>query len=179
MLQEPTERVILVDAEGHEVGTEEKLAAHRAGALHRAFSVMVWNAAGQLLLQRRAVTKYHSGGLWTNACCGHPRPGEDIATAARRRLHEEMGFTCPLESLGALTYRAELDGGLTEHEHVTIFRGIYAGSIAPNPAECDAYTWADPATLQFELSAEPARYTAWFAKYLAARWPVAAPHPPL
>jgi isopentenyl-diphosphate delta-isomerase len=174
MLQDVAERVILVDANGHEVGSEEKLAAHRLGVLHRAFSVLIWNGDGRLLLQQRHPDKYHSGGLWTNTCCGHPRPGEAIADAAHRRLSEEMGIACPLESLGSLTYRAELADGLVEHEHVTIFRGTYDGPIHPDPAECDAYAWIDPSNLAATVAASPERYTAWFANYVAARWPLEA-----
>src|SRR5689334_7965348 len=111
------ERVVLVDERDREVGTMPKLAAHAEGALHRAFSVFVLNAAGELLLQRRAAAKYHCGGLWTNSCCGHPRPGEPVADAARRRLREEMGFDCELASVGSFVYRAEVGGGLVEHEY--------------------------------------------------------------
>lgn len=93
------ERVILVDRMGREIGTEEKLKAHREGKLHRAFSIFIFNTVGELLLQKRSKTKYHSGGLWTNTCCGHPRPGESHYDAARRRLNEEMGFDCDLTGL--------------------------------------------------------------------------------
>ena len=169
------EEVVLVDAYDHVIGREEKISAHRRGVLHRAFSVMIWDGAGRMLLQQRAIGKYHSGGLWTNACCGHPRPGEAAVDAAARRLSEEMGFIARLAPVGPFTYRAELDSGLTEHELVHVFRGIYEGSLCPDPAECDGYTWAAPAEIVREAVARPERFTAWFKKYLAAGWPVAPP----
>ena len=117
------ELVVLVDDDDRIIGTAPKLDAHQSGALHRAFSIIVWDSAKRLLLQKRQAGKYHSGGLWTNACCGHPRPGEDVADAARRRLGEEMGFSCPLTNIGTIRYRAALDHSLTEHEIVHVFRG--------------------------------------------------------
>src|SRR5687768_17165134 len=117
------EQVILVDEWNREVGADEKLRAHESGALHRAFSVFVFDAAGRLLLQRRARSKYHSGGLWSNTACGHPRPGEGTDEAARRRLREEMGFECGLREAFVFTYRAELEGGLVEHEFDQVFVG--------------------------------------------------------
>lgn len=166
------EQVILVDRNDVEIGTEEKLAAHRDGVLHRAFSVMVWDRSGRLLLQRRHIGKYHSGGLWTNTCCGHPRPGEDTKAAAKRRLAEEMGFSCELEELGSMIYRAALDLSMTEHELVHIFRGQYDGAIHPAPDECDGYSWEQPHSIR---DAPETRYTAWFNTYLTANWPIEPP----
>ncbi len=163
--------VILVDENDRETGTEEKIAAHRAGMLHRAFSVMVWNGAGRMLLHRRAAEKYHSGGLWTNACCGHPRPGEDLATAAGRRLQEEMGFSCPLTPLGSLIYRAELDRGLVEHELVHIFRGIHTGPIVPDPNEVEAFDWFGLEDINRDIDREPEMFSFWFRRYCAEGWP--------
>lgn len=171
------ERVILVDDEDRMTGTAEKLVAHRSGALHRAFSVMVWDSAGRLLLQKRHAGKYHSGGLWTNACCGHPRPDEDIAEAASRRLEEEMGFASPLTALGTIRYRAELDHGMIEHELVHVFRGIHDGTIAPNSIEADGYQWCSPNAVRADIAATPQRFTVWFRHYVAAEWPVAAALP--
>jgi isopentenyl-diphosphate delta-isomerase len=171
------ELMVLVDADDQVIGTEEKLAAHRRGALHRAFSVIVWNSAGRQLLQKRSLSKYHSGGLWTNACCGHPRPEEDTATAALRRLNEEMGFNCPLEALGTIRYRAELDHGLTEHELVHVFRGIYDGVVAPDPAEAEGYQWATLNDLHADVAVMPQRFSVWFREYLAAQWPMALAAP--
>jgi isopentenyl-diphosphate Delta-isomerase len=167
------ELILLVDADDHIVGTGEKLDTHRKGALHRAFSVIVWNGSGQLLLQKRATRKYHSGGLWTNACCGHPRPEEDVKAAARRRLKEEMGFTCNLSALGTITYRAELDRGMVEHELVHVFRGVYDGTVTPDPAEAEDYRWASLPKLRSDIAAEPERYSAWLREYLSAQWPLA------
>ncbi|MBS0233815.1 MAG: isopentenyl-diphosphate Delta-isomerase [Proteobacteria bacterium] len=169
------EEVVLVDPEDNETGTAEKLDAHRQGNLHRAFSVMVWDSRGRLLLQRRQIDKYHSGGLWTNTCCGHPRPGETTAQAAARRLNEEMSIVCPLMPIGTFTYRAELDAGLIEHEFVHVFRGVYNGIIAPNPAECDGYSWSSPEVLRKQIEADPQCFSAWFRKYVDAGWPIAPP----
>lgn len=166
------EQVILVDDADQETGATEKLEAHRLGLLHRAFSIMVWDGSGRMLLQKRAIAKYHSGGLWTNACCGHPRPGESPANAAVRRLNEELGFSCSIEPIGLFRYRSEVGGGLTEHELVHIYRGTYDGPIHPDPAECDGYSWMPPEDFRIGVVQSPQRYTAWFAKYVAAGWPV-------
>ena len=174
---ETSELMILVDADDRAVGTAEKLEAHRRGALHRAISVIIWDSAGRLLLQKRAAGKYHSGGLWTNACCGHPRPGEDAETAALRRLEEEMGFTCALEGLGTIRYRAELDHGMIEHELVHMFRGLYDGSVAPSPAEAEGYQWARLEDVRADVAVMPQRFSAWFREYIAAQWPMALAAP--
>lgn len=170
-----TEEVVLVDAENRQTGTAGKMAAHRDGALHRAFSVIIWNSKGEVLLQRRATGKYHSGGLWTNACCGHPRPGEAVERAAVRRLGEEMGFDCPLEEFGTITYRAELDRGLVEHEFVHVFRGSYDGAMALNSEEVSEIRWMTPAALMRALDETPELFTAWFVKYMRAGWPLNSP----
>lgn len=169
------EEVVLVDSEDNQTGIAEKLDAHRQGSLHRAFSVMIWDRKGRLLLQRRQVDKYHSGGLWTNTCCGHPRPGETSSEAAARRLNEEMRIICPLTAIGTFTYRAELDAGLVEHEFVHVFRGIYNGVIAPDPTECDGYSWSTPDVIRKQIAAVPQRFSAWFRKYVEADWPIAPP----
>lgn len=166
------EKVILVDDCDREIGTGEKHEVHKQGALHRAFSVIIWDDADRMLLQQRSAQKYHSGGLWTNACCGHPRPGEDCAAAARRRLQQEMGFVCSLEALGTIRYRAELDHDMIEHEIVHVFHGAHDGAIEPDPEEAQGYRWASVAEVQADASAAPERYTAWFRKYLKAQWPV-------
>lgn len=169
------EHVVLVDADDRPTGTAGKIAAHRAGALHRAFSVLIWNSAGEMLLQRRAPGKYHSGGLWTNACCGHPRPGELVDRAAARRLGEELGFDCPLEEIGTLTYRADVGHGLVEHEFVHVFRGLHDGAMALDPQEVCEVRWVTPETLSRALETTPALYTAWFAAYARAGWPLDQP----
>jgi isopentenyl-diphosphate Delta-isomerase len=160
-MSQTTERVILVDERNREVGADEKLRAHRAGALHRAFSVFVFDAGGRLLLQRRAREKYHSGGLWSNTACGHPRPGEATEAAARRRLREEMGFECELRRAFDFVYRAELGGGLVEHEYDEVFVGEFAGEPAPDPSEVEAWRWVSMSELRRDLREEPARYTFW------------------
>jgi len=156
------ERVILVDGNDVEQGSAEKLRAHAEGALHRAFSVFVFNHRGELLLQRRAVDKYHSGGLWSNTCCGHPRPGEETESAARRRLREEMGFECDLTRLFAFRYRLELDGGLSEHEYDHVFIGRYDGEPVPTPGEVDGWRWVPLDTVRREVKEGAERYTRWF-----------------
>ena len=161
------DRVILVDAADHEVGSAPKLEAHRSGTLHRAFSVFVFDEAGTLLLQRRARTKYHSGGRWTNTCCGHPRPGEGTVVAARRRLREEMGFACPLTAVGAFTYRAEVGRGLVEHELDHVLVGRHDGVPVPDPAEVEAWR-RDPVPVVLRaLRRSPDHFTAWFPLALA------------
>jgi isopentenyl-diphosphate Delta-isomerase len=173
LMQDSKELVILVDGDDNVVGTGDKLTTHRAGKLHRAFSVIVWDKLGRLLLQKRNPRKYHSGGLWTNACCGHPRPDEDVAMAASRRLEEEMGFTCPLEALGIFQYRAELDKGMIEHELVHVFRGVHDGEVAPDSDEVETYRWSSLEDLRTDIRAAPKDFTAWFRKYVAAKWPMA------
>ncbi len=165
-MNDAEEEVILVDAEDRDLGTAPKLAAHRRGALHRAFSVLIHDGAGNLLLQKRHTDKYHSGGLWTNACCGHPRPGEEIAAAARRRLKEEMGIVCDLQPLGTLIYRADVGGGLIEHELVHLFAGFHRGAVHPNSAEAEDHAWHPLGAIRREAAAEPHRFTVWFRRYL-------------
>lgn len=155
------EQVILVDEADREIGTAEKLAVHRDGRLHRAFSVFVLDQGGRLLLQRRAPGKYHSADLWSNTCCGHPRPGEGALDAARRRLREEMGFECPLEPAGAFIYRAKLANGLVEHEYDRVFAGAFDGEPAPDPAEVSEWRWAAVDEILRALRRGRARYTVW------------------
>ncbi len=164
--QEDREEVILVDADDRLIGTAPKLAAHRDGLLHRAVSVQILDDRGRLLLQKRHPDKYHSGGLWTNTCCGHPRPGESAAAAAHRRLDEEMGIRCALSPLFTATYRAEVDSGLTEHELVHVFGGEYSGEVRPHPAEADAFAWVAPDNLLTSVARTPEQYSVWFRIYL-------------
>lgn len=159
------EVVVLVDAADRELGTAAKLAVHRDGRLHRAVSVFVFDDAGRWLLQRRADGKYHSAGLWSNAACTHPRPGEAPAAAALRRLREEMGVQCALAPAFAFVYRAELPDGpepLVEHEYDHVFVGRYGGAAAPAPDEVAAWRWVDAGALADEMAAAPERFTAWF-----------------
>jgi isopentenyl-diphosphate Delta-isomerase len=165
------EYVVIVDESDRMLGTAEKLDAHRRGLLHRAFSVLIWDRRGRMLLQKRATAKYHSGGLWTNTCCGHPRPGEDTATAAARRLHEEMNMATDLSALGTISYRAEFANGLIEHEIVHVFRGLYEGPVTLNPDEAEAFAWRTLDEIRADVAADPDMYSVWFREYVAAKWP--------
>ena len=161
------EMVILVDQHDRQIGVEEKMKVHREGKLHRAFSVFVFNENGEMLLQKRAPTKYHSGGLWTNACCSHPRPGETVEQAASRRLQEEMGFTCILKKTFHFVYKAELDQGLIEHEFDHVFIGHYdaatqSSDFTPNSKEVVDYRWVGVDTLKRDVQTFPEKYTTWF-----------------
>jgi isopentenyl-diphosphate delta-isomerase len=158
--------VVLVDADDMAVGTAAKLDAHRRGLKHRAISALVHNSAGEFLLQRRSLAKYHSGGLWTNACCSHPYPGESTADAAKRRLAEEMGVTCALKPLFRFSYRAEVPGGLIEDEVVHVFGGTHDGPVVPDPAEVGEWKWIALRDLDTDLRARPAAYTVWFRQYV-------------
>jgi len=155
------EEVVLVNSNGDMTGTMEKLQAHIAGELHSAFSVFIFNSKGQLLLQRRALSKYHSGGKWSNTCCSHPRPGEDIKSAAKRRLIEEMGMTCELQHIFSFTYRAELDKGLTEHEYDHVFVGFSDTLPVPIAAEVEDFSYVELSDLETELLLAPQKFTAW------------------
>jgi isopentenyl-diphosphate delta-isomerase len=157
--------VILVDARDRAVGTMAKLEAHRRGVLHRAVSVFVRDSRGRLLLQQRAPGKYHSGGLWTNACCSHPRPGESAAETASRRLVEEMGIACPLTFLFPMQYRAPVSGDLIENELVHIFDCRFDGTPDPDPHEVMAWRWIDATEAARDVEAHPETYTAWFRIY--------------
>ena len=156
------EQVVLVNENDEAIGVEEKIRAHQIGALHRAFSVFVFNASGQLLLQKRALTKYHSRGLWSNTCCGHPRPGETVERASRRRLNEEMGFDSELRKLFDFVYRARVEDGLTEHEYDHIFVGRFDGVPRADFTEVAEWKWMDLATLRVDLEEHPESYTYWF-----------------
>ncbi|NLR58971.1 isopentenyl-diphosphate Delta-isomerase [Chitinophaga polysaccharea] len=158
--------VILVNEKDEAIGTMEKMEAHQKGVLHRAFSVFIINDAGELLLQRRALEKYHSAGLWTNACCSHQFPGETTAAAAHRRLQEEMGFDCELHEIFAFTYKSEFDNGLTEHEFDHVLLGVYNGNISPNAAEVCDYRYLPTGQILELIKNEPDTFTIWFHKAL-------------
>jgi isopentenyl-diphosphate delta-isomerase len=156
------ERVVLVDENDVQVGTLEKQRAHAEGRLHRALSVFVLNSRGEMLLQRRASAKYHSGGLWTNACCSHPRPGEPVDRAARRRLGEEMGIDCPLQPAFTFTYRAQVGPELVEHEFDHVFLGRFDGAPVPAADEVDDWRWIPVSEVADEVRDAPERFTPWF-----------------
>lgn len=161
------ERVVLVDEQDRELGAAEKLAAHATGKLHRAFSIFVFNSERQLLLQQRAQAKYHSGGLWSNTCCGHPRPGEATLTAARRRLREELNFECELRPAFEFIYRAEFTNELIEHEYDHVFVGEFEGVVMPNEAEVENWKWTTLDELRRDMSMRPDDYTYWLKAALA------------
>ena len=156
------EQLILVNERDEAVGVEEKITAHLHGVLHRAFSVFIFNSVGQLLLQKRASTKYHSKGLWSNTCCGHPRPGESIEEASRRRLREEMGFDCEVQKVFEFIYHASLEDGLKEYEYDHVFVGRFDGTPTPNSDEVGDWKWIDLTTLRLDMKARPDKYTYWF-----------------
>jgi isopentenyl-diphosphate delta-isomerase len=165
--------LILVDDNDKPWGKLEKRLVHELGLLHRAFSVFLFNAEGDLLLQRRAFGKYHSGGLWTNACCSHPRFGESLDDAVARRLEEEMGLSCETAYAFRFIYRAPFDNGLTEHELDHVFTGLTDEKPKPDPAEVADWKFADPGWLLRDIKNNPALYTVWFRlalpRVLAAR----------
>ena len=156
------DKVILVDKNDNQVGLMPKLEAHEKGLLHRAFSVFIFNNEYKLLLQKRATSKYHSGGLWTNTCCSHPREGEDISEAANRRLFEEMGIKTSLRKVYDFIYKAELDNGLTENEFDHVFYGVYDKEPKINLEEADDYKWMDMDSLNDDINKNGGNYTVWF-----------------
>jgi isopentenyl-diphosphate delta-isomerase len=158
------EKVILVDELDHEIGVAEKLEAHQApGRLHRAFSILIFDPGGRMLLQRRAAVKYHFGGLWTNACCGHPRPGEELVKAARRRMKEELGRDTELRPVFSFRYTArDEQSGLTEDELDHVLFGELVGEANPNPDEIDALRWVECDELVSDVKQNPEIYTPWF-----------------
>ena len=166
MTSDDTTMLIAVDEHGRQTGTVEKMAAHRDGVLHRAFSIFVFDEADRLLLQRRARGKYHSGGLWSNTCCSHPRVGESLPDAAHRRLREEMGFDCLLDPVFGFVYRAVLDGGLVEHEYDHVLAGRFHGDPTPDPHEVDGWKWESPTVIRSRLERNPNAFTAWFEQAL-------------
>mgnify|MGYP003387158416 CR=1 FL=1 len=161
--------VVLVDLNDTPIGLAEKLEAHlQKGRLHRAFSVFIYNEMGELLIQRRALGKYHSKGLWANTCCGHPYPGEDNKTAASRRLYEELGFQAALTPRGHVRYGLKLDCGLYEHEYTHIFEAHLNRTpiFTPDPEEVCETKWIDPKDLAQDAKKNPHLYARWFRLYL-------------
>ena len=156
------EEVVLVNEKDEALGAMEKMAAHEQAILHRAFSVFIFNKNGDVLMQQRAHSKYHSGGLWTNTCCSHPRPGEEVVAAATRRLQEEMGFTTSLIKAFDFTYKAVFENGLTEHEFDHVIIGQYDGLVDFNPNEVAAYAFMPAQELERQIQETPERFTAWF-----------------
>jgi isopentenyl-diphosphate delta-isomerase len=156
------EHVILVNKEDEQIGLMEKMEAHEKGLLHRAFSVFIFNDKDEILIHQRAAHKYHSGGLWTNACCSHPREGERIEDAGARRLQEEMGFTCPVEKQFSFIYKANLDNNMIENEFDHVLFGRYNAPPEPNPDEVQNWKYIPLNILEKDLLENPANYTVWF-----------------
>lgn len=156
------DNVILVDENDNQVGLMPKLEAHQKGLLHRAFSVFIFNKDYKLLLQKRALSKYHSGGLWANTCCSHPREDEDTLDAANRRLFEEMGIKTSLRKVYDFIYKAELDNNLIENEFDHVFYGLYDGNPTLNPNEASDFKWIDMHSLNLDIKDNPQDYTVWF-----------------
>lgn len=156
------QQVILVDEFDHEVGIMEKMEAHQKGLLHRAFSVFIYDRDGRMLLQRRALSKYHSGGLWTNACCSHPLPGELVQAAAERRLKEELGFSATLYKAFDFIYKVTFDNGLIEHEFDHVLTGVCDSPVFPNKEEVEEIRWAEVDHVHTDLETNPGDYTEWF-----------------
>jgi isopentenyl-diphosphate delta-isomerase len=154
--------VILVDEADLEIGRMEKMEVHQKALLHRAFSVFIFNDKGEMLIQKRALNKYHSAGLWTNACCSHPMPGDETLTAAAKRLQEEMGFTTTLEKAFDFIYKAPFDNGLTEYEFDHVFVGTYQGKIAPNPDEVADFCYMSLEAIKNSMESHADKYTVWF-----------------
>lgn len=157
------EEVVLVDDENNVLGYMGKLEAHKTGLLHRAISVIVFNQKGEMLIQQRALTKYHWAGIWSNACCSHPRQGETFQQAAERRLFEELGFTTPLKEAFHFIYKAhDASSGLTEHELDTVFIGTYDGEFNFNKEEIHATKWLTMSELNHDMEQHPEQYSFWF-----------------
>lgn len=156
------EKVILVDTQDNEIGTMEKMEAHKKGILHRAFSILLFDETGKVLLQKRSLNKYHSSGLWTNTCCSHPLPGEKLEEATRRRLREEMGIDLQPAFAFTFIYRAELDNQLVEHELDHVFIGTFNGKPEINRNEVQDWKFVDFTSLKQDLAANPDNYTVWF-----------------
>jgi isopentenyl-diphosphate Delta-isomerase len=164
------ELVILVNESDEEIGSMEKMQAHVEARLHRAFSVFTFNSKNELMLQKRASHKYHSGGLWTNTCCSHPAPGEKSEDAAHRRLMEEMGFDCDLEESFSFLYCRKLDHGLTENELDHVFKGFYNEQPLINPDEVEEWKFINSEDLRKSLKKEPQLYTEWFRIICEEHW---------
>lgn len=161
------ERVVLVDERDNVIGTMDKMEAHQKGVLHRAFSILIFNSKGEVLLQKRSKKKYHSGGLWTNACCSHPAPDESMTEATRRRLKHEMGIDLKPEFSHKFLYECKLDKDLIEHELDHVFTGIFDGKPAVNSEEVEDWKYMNLKSLRKDIHQHPERYTVWFKLILS------------
>lgn len=156
------DEVVLVNDQDEIIGTMEKMEAHQLGLLHRAFSILIFNARGEMLIQKRAASKYHSAGLWTNACCSHPKPGETMELAVNRRLLEELGIHCKLDFVYKFSYRAEFTSGLIENEIDYVYLGIFDGNPVLNPLEVEDFQFMALPDLKNDIQSHPDQYTEWF-----------------
>ncbi|MFK8265908.1 isopentenyl-diphosphate Delta-isomerase [Capnocytophaga cynodegmi] len=156
------EKVILVDEQNNPIGLMPKLEAHEKALLHRAFSVFIMNQKGEVMLQQRALHKYHSPGLWTNTCCSHQRENETNVEAGKRRLQEEMGFITELTDVISFIYKAPFDNGLTEHEYDHVLLGYYEENPNINPEEVADWKWELPENIKKDIEQNPQKYTEWF-----------------
>jgi len=155
-------KLILVDKNDNQIGTAEKITAHKEKKLHRCFSVLIFNSKGELLIQQRAKNKYHSALLWSNTCCSHPRPGKDIKKEAQRRLKQEMGIKCDnLKEVFTFTYYADF-GELAEQEFDHVFTGNFDGTPKPDKKEVENWKWVDIKELKKDIEKNPKKYTKWF-----------------
>ncbi len=155
-------KVVLVNENDEPQGVMDKMEAHQKGILHRAFSIFIFNSKGEMLIQQRALKKYHSGGLWTNACCSHPEPDEEVEVSAEKRLQEEMGFTTSLTKAFSFVYRTEFNNGLTEHEYDHVYFGNYESDVAPNADEVQDYCYMSAEAVANSIESHPQKYTSWF-----------------
>ncbi|WP_037494519.1 isopentenyl-diphosphate Delta-isomerase [Sphingobacterium deserti] len=160
------DKVILVNESDVALGQMAKMEAHRRGCLHRAFSIFILNANGEMLIHQRASNKYHGGGLWTNACCSHPQPGDDLKESALERLQYEMGIHCELEKVFSFVYKGEVENGLIEHEFDHVFRGTFDGIPHFNTVEVADYQWIDINELLQWVANSPDTFTIWFRQAL-------------
>lgn len=163
--------VVLVNSDDQETGTEEKLKAHQEGKLHRAFSVLLFNEKKELLLQQRALSKYHSGGLWTNCCCSHPRPNEDMIDSVKRRLNEELlipvSENIQLSKLSSFIYYVQLENGLIEHELDHLYIGYYQKTPFINPEEAMNYRWDSLEKIKNDIKGQPETFSFWFKEIIS------------
>ncbi len=157
--------IALVDEQDNITGFSDKTEVHQKGLLHRAFSIIIFNSKGEMLLQQRALSKYHSAGLWTNACCSHLTTDTEMDIIIHDRLINEMGFDCHLEQIFKFQYHVNFDNGLTENEIDWVYRGIFEGTPNPNPDEVQSYRWINMVELVKEINHSPEKFTYWF-KYI-------------
>lgn len=158
--------LILVDEEDNEIGTEEKLKVHIEGMLHRAFSILIYNSNGEMLIHKRAKDKYHCGGLWTNTCCSHQKQRDSLKKDIHGRLIEELGFDCELKKIFKFHYKKEFENGLIENEIDYVFVGVYDGKVIPNPKEVEDYKWVNIGWLKKDVLINPDKYTFWFKEIM-------------